>query len=88
MSNPVAIVRKYTISGIDNFYVELLEKLAEGTELHAHPPEQRWYMVNKDGYVKPLSEEGIKSLYTSWMLTGNDPVAFARAIERAHGIGE
>ena len=49
---------------------------------------QRWYMVNKDGYVKPLSEEVIKSLYTSWMLTGNDPVVFARAIERAHGIGE
>ena len=52
------------------------------------PSEQRWYMVNKDGYVKPLSEEVIKSLYTSWMLTGNDPVVFARAIERAHGIGE
>lgn len=38
--------------------------------------------------AQPLSEQSIKDIWTSWMLMGNDPVKFARAIEKAHGIGE
>ena len=38
--------------------------------------------------AQPLSEQRIKDIWTSWMLMGNDPVKFARAIEKAHGIGE
>ena len=52
-------------------------------------------MFNKDGYIIPekkvipvkewqsLSDERIKEIWTSWMLMGNDPVKFARAIEQA-----
>ena len=38
MSNePVAIVKKMTISGIDNFLIERFTELKEGTLLYTHP---------------------------------------------------
>ena len=38
MSNePVAIVKKITIGGIDNFTIEIFTKLKEGTLLYTHP---------------------------------------------------
>lgn len=55
---------------------------------------ERWYMVNKDGYVKPLTQEqidnifGICALNTMYTFTADQLHEFARAIERAHGIGE
>lgn len=36
-NEPVAVVKKYSISGIDNFHVEMLKKLNEGTLLYTHP---------------------------------------------------
>jgi hypothetical protein len=48
---------------------------------------QQWHMVNKDGYVKPLSDEEILSL--QWMVhyaSADELVDFARAIEERHGI--
>ena len=66
--NPVAIVRKYTMSGIDNFNVEMLEKLKEGTELYTTPQ------------TNPLSEDEIGEVMSKvdWQY---DPESFARAIE-------
>ena len=58
---------------------------------------QRLYMVNKDGYVKPLTEEEV-SYFTHQMILccGQHPAAadinilglidIVRAVERAHGI--
>ena len=52
---------------------------------------ERWYMVNKDGYVKPLTQEQIDNILESldvYIDTHAGVMQFARAIERAHGIGE
>jgi len=32
--------------------------------------------------AKTLTDEEIKQIYTMWLITGNDPVVFARAILR------
>ena len=58
--------------------------------------EQRWYMVNKDGYVKPLTPIMIGEIFQHVVETYSSSdefdekcqIEFARAIERAHGIGE
>jgi len=43
--------------------------------------DQSWYKWSlKEGYVKDLTNEEIKQIYTTWLITGNDPVVFARAI--------
>jgi len=44
--------------------------------------------MNRQKFQKPLSEEQIKTLYDHVSQNGsyNDFVAFARAIEQAHGI--
>ena len=49
---------------------------------------QQWHMVNKDGYVKPLSDEEIKQIYEKIYEEGHDNqvLALARAIEERHGI--
>ena len=56
--------------------------------------DKQWYMVNKDGYVKPLSDEEIWKLHDKhidWIPCGHSEkvigfVEFARAIEERHGI--
>jgi hypothetical protein len=37
MNEPVAIVKKITIGGIDNFPIEQFVRLKEGTLLYTHP---------------------------------------------------
>jgi len=51
--------------------------------------DKQWYMVNKDGYVKPLSDEEIHDIWKSLWEGGNiGHIAYnyARAIEERHGI--
>ena len=58
-----------------------------GEPLYTTP--QQWYMVNKDGYVKPLSDEEIHDIWKSLWEGGNiGHIAYnyARAIEERHGI--
>ena len=45
MNKPVAVDRKHTISGIDNFHVELFERLKEGTTLYTHPVKEQKCIV-------------------------------------------
>jgi hypothetical protein len=47
---------------------------------------QQWHMVNKDGYVKPLTKEEIDDLAHEHNLLDDYPYDFARAIEERHGI--
>ena len=73
---PSAIVRKYTISGIDNFSVEMLERLKEDTELYTSPQ------------TKPLSDDEIENMAFNFVYEDDelDIFAFAKAIEERHGI--
>ena len=51
--------------------------------------DKQWYMVNKDGYVKPLSDEEIKDeigRVSSSYPTIECLIDFARVIEERHGI--
>ena len=55
--------------------------------------DKQWYMVNKDGYVKPLSDEEIMKLLNgieysqAEVETSFDyEIRIARAIEERHGI--
>lgn len=70
MNKPVAIVRKYTISGIDNFHVEMRTKLKEGTALYTHPVKEltqgeihavwargSYYTLDKKGNVEEIRFE-------------------------------
>ena len=50
MNEPVAIVKKITLGGIDNFPIEQFVRLKEGTLLYTHP-------------VKEMSETRIKQIF-------------------------
>lgn len=48
-----------------------------------------WYMVNKNGYVKPLDNDKIRELDDECRLKNNgilNVIQFTRAIEEQHGI--
>lgn len=46
---------------------------------------QQWHMVNKDGYVKPLSDEELLNMW--WDVEDDEAlIKFARAIEERNGI--
>lgn len=48
---------------------------------------QQWHMVNKDGYVKPLSDEEIWEWFEkNTALTKESGLMIARAILERHGI--
>ena len=49
--------------------------------------DKQWYMVNKDGYVKPLSDDEVMNTFESCLFDGGfNAIEFARAIEERHGI--
>ena len=60
MNEPVAIVKKITIGGIDNFPIEQFVRLKEGTLLYTHPVKEltdeeianTWDDVRKDATLK------------------------------------
>lgn len=84
---PVATVVEHLgfVDGIIRFYgTENMEQLPVGTMLYTSPPAQR----------KPLTDEEIESMwigsvgFLNPMLNQHTRLAFARAIEAAHGIKE
>ena len=71
--------------GIGGYTRELFDKIEAKVKEKNTP--QQWHMVNKDGYVKPLSDEEIRDIWyqhEKWLATV--PYSFARAIEERHGI--
>ena len=63
MNEPVAIVKKITIGGIDNFPIEQFVRLKEGTLLYTHPVNPYQSITNTKieptvvSYTHPVKEQ-------------------------------
>ena len=63
-NEPVAIVKKITIGGIDNFPIEQFVRLKEGTLLYTHPVNPYQSITNTKieptvvSYTHPVKEQG------------------------------
>ena len=87
-NEPVAIVKKITIGGIDNFPIEQYVRLKEGTLLYTHPVNPYQSITNTKieptvvsytHLVKELTDEEINAV---WFNYKGDIKDFARAILR------
>ena len=64
MNEPVGIVKKITIGGIDNFPIEQFVRLKEGTLLYTHPVNPYQSITNTKieptvvSYTHPVKEQG------------------------------
>ena len=71
--------------GIGAYTREMFDKIEAKIKEKNTP--QQWYMVNKDGYVKPLSDEEIWDWFEkNTVLAKESALMIARAIEERHGI--